>query len=139
MRTPVEQAVERTGQIEDADRPPGNGEHFVGAGWDLCNGGNNVSLHDPRSISRPHTEPPSRGPRSDRIFLPRGGASYATRGQADNLLHNASRLRGVGLRTLLFRAGQISIEGKGVAVQVIEGEFARTPRGILNSVGSALD
>src|SRR6516162_8839212 len=66
-------------------------------------------------------------------------AFYATRGQADNLLHNTSRLGGVGLRTLLFRAGQISIEGEGVAVQVIEGEFARSPRGILNGVGSALD
>src|SRR6476660_899475 len=56
--TPVEQAVELTVQIEDADRPPADGEHFVSATRDLCNGGDDVPLHDRWwSISRPHAEP----------------------------------------------------------------------------------
>ena len=34
---------------------------------------------------------------------------------------------------------QITVEGKSVAVQIIEGEFARPPRSILNAIGSALN
>ena len=39
----------------------------------------------------------------------------------------------------LLRARQIAVEGKSVAIQIIEGEFARAPRSTVNTIGSALD
>src|SRR5712672_2287415 len=39
----------------------------------------------------------------------------------------------------LLRACQIPVEGKSVAIQIIEGEFARPPRSIANAIGSALE
>jgi hypothetical protein len=38
----------------------------------------------------------------------------------------------------LLRACQIPVEGKSVAIQIIEGEFARPPLSIVNAIGSAL-
>src|SRR5262249_8943552 len=45
VRTPVKQAVEFTAEIEDADRPSADREHFVGARRDLGDGSNDVSSH----------------------------------------------------------------------------------------------
>ena len=39
----------------------------------------------------------------------------------------------------LLRACQIPVEGKSVAIQIIEGEFARPPRSIAKAIGSALE
>src|SRR5262245_47497003 len=86
VRAAVKQAVELTIEIEDADRPPGDREHFVGANWDLCNGGNNVSSHGAWQSHILTPGPLGRAARNDRVRLLLVGASYATEGQADNLL-----------------------------------------------------
>jgi hypothetical protein len=38
-----------------------------------------------------------------------------------------------------FCSSQVTVEREGVPIQVVESEFARSPRGIANAIDSALD